>query len=54
MAAKNPLLVRLVTSLTCDDWFVPVAHQVRRQRARDIRSVTDGAVWRATGPVLRH
>jgi hypothetical protein len=29
MAARNLLLVRLVTCLTCDDWLVPVAHDVR-------------------------
>ncbi len=33
MAASNPLPVRLVTSLTCGDSLVPIAHHVRTQTA---------------------
>ena len=54
MAARKPLLVRLVTPLTCGERFVPIAHHVRPQTACDIRLVTDGAVWRAAGPDPRH
>jgi hypothetical protein len=44
MAAGKPLLVRLVTSLTSGDRFVPITHHVRPQTAWGIRLVTDGAV----------
>jgi len=37
MAARNPLPVRLATSLTCGDQVVPIAHHVRPQTACDIR-----------------
>jgi hypothetical protein len=43
MAARNPLLVRLVTSLTCGDQLLPIAHHVRPQTACDVRLVTGGA-----------
>ena len=32
MAAGNPLLVRLVTPLTCGDQLLPIAHHVRPQQ----------------------
>jgi hypothetical protein len=33
MATRNPLPVRLVMALTCDDQLVAIAHDVRMQTA---------------------